>query len=71
MLTPIRSLTAMAEKAPYRLQIFLSDERRQQLRQAAHEEYTSMQKLVERILSDYLDQRGTRQSNAMPEEAEG
>lgn len=49
--------SVMAEKPPYRLQVFLSEQRRAELRQAAHEEYTSMQKLVERILGEYLDTR--------------
>lgn len=55
--TPIARFPIMTEKAPYRLQVFLSKERRAELRAAAHEEYTSVQKLVERILGEYLDAR--------------
>lgn len=39
---------------PYKLQIFISDEMREALREAAHQEKTSLQKLVTQWLLDRL-----------------
>lgn len=71
MLLSLGSLASMTEKSPYRLQIFLSEQRRLELRQAAHEEYTSIQKLVERVLGEYLDNRQHRAQAPPATEAQG
>lgn len=44
----------MAVKVPYRFQMYMEDELRDELREIAHDERTSMNKLVEDVLRTFV-----------------
>lgn len=58
----------MMALTPYRLQTFVTEEMRHALRHEAHAQETSMQKLVRKILYEYLKQRPSGQHLQLEEE---
>lgn len=55
----------MAVKVPYRFQMYMEDELRDDLREIAHDERTSMNKLVHDVLHAFVqDKKATRGDQA-------
>lgn len=53
----------------YRLQVFLPPTYKERIRRAAHEEYMTVQKLMARVVTDYLDthEAARQEGGAVPE----